>query len=283
SIYNQAVQAKHPLNGLRLVNSTALHLMQGPVTVFDGGAYAGDAIIEDLSPGATRLLSYAVDLKTEVAPEFKGSPDQLVSIKLAKGTLQSTSKLTRTHKYTVKNSDAKAKTVLIEYPLDANWKLVAPEKPAEKTRNAYRFEVTAEPNKPTTLAIEEEQTLSQQVALSNLDDERILYFVNHKQVLPAVKAALQEVVKRKTALQQLTQERERLERQIGAISQEQDRIRQNMGQLDRASDLYKRYVQKFGAQEDAVEKLREQIQRLSADEARQRKSLDDYLTGLEVG
>src|SRR5437773_297360 len=48
SIYNERVHAKHPLNGLRLKNSTALHLMQGPITVFDGGAYAGDARIDDL-------------------------------------------------------------------------------------------------------------------------------------------------------------------------------------------------------------------------------------------
>jgi hypothetical protein len=62
SIYNQSVQAKHPLNGLKLTNSTELHLMQGPITVFDGGAYAGDAKIEDLQPGTERLISYALDL-----------------------------------------------------------------------------------------------------------------------------------------------------------------------------------------------------------------------------
>ena len=39
-----------PAQRLRLVNSTDLHLMQGPITVFDGGAYAGDAKIEDLAP-----------------------------------------------------------------------------------------------------------------------------------------------------------------------------------------------------------------------------------------
>ena len=50
-----AVQPKHPLSGLRLKNSTDLHLMQGPITVFDGGAYAGDAKIEDLQPGTERL------------------------------------------------------------------------------------------------------------------------------------------------------------------------------------------------------------------------------------
>ena len=50
SIYNQNVQARHPLNGLKLKNTSALHLMQGPLTVFDAGAYAGDARIEDLAP-----------------------------------------------------------------------------------------------------------------------------------------------------------------------------------------------------------------------------------------
>ncbi len=68
SIYNASVQPKHPLNGLRLKNSTDLHLMQGPVTVFDDGTYAGDARIEDLPPGSERLISYALDLDVEVAP-----------------------------------------------------------------------------------------------------------------------------------------------------------------------------------------------------------------------
>src|SRR5262249_7257016 len=68
SIYNQRVHAKHPLHGVRLRNATALHLLQGPITVFDGGVYAGDARIEDLPPGQERLISYALDLKTEGEP-----------------------------------------------------------------------------------------------------------------------------------------------------------------------------------------------------------------------
>ncbi len=282
SIYNEMVQAKHPLNGLRLVNSTALNLMQGPVTVFDGGTYAGDAIIEDLSPKAERLISYALDLKTEVAPTAKSHPEQLVSVRLVKGTMLTNRKLKRTHEYTVKNSDVKEKTVLIEYPLDPNWKLVEPAKPTEKTRDRYRFAVKAEPGNPTTLTIDEEQTISQSLGLANLDNNLILFYVNQKQIDPAVKAVLQEIVKRKTAIEQVAQDRQRTEQQIAAITQEQDRIRQNMAQLDRNTELYKRYVQKFGTQEDSVEKMRDQIQKLTSEEARQRKSLDEYLLGLNV-
>jgi hypothetical protein len=282
SIYNQAVQAKHPLNGLRLVNSTALHLMQGPITVFDGGAYAGDAKIEDLPPKADRLISYALDLKTEVAPETKANREQLLSIKLVKGTMLVSRKYARTHNFTVKNSDSKDKTVLVELPVQADWKLVSPKEPTEKTRDTYRFAVKAEPGKPATLAVEEEQVVSQSLAITNLDDNTILFYVNQKEIGAAVKAALQEIVKRKQSIQQLTHERERLEQQIAAITQEQDRIRQNMGQLDRNTDLYKRYVQKFGVQEDQVEKMRAKIQELSASEARERQALDEYLLGLNV-
>src|SRR5262249_23207516 len=66
SIYNERAQAKFPLLGLRLKNSTGLHLMQGPVTVFEGSTYAGDARVLDLQPNEERLLSYAVDLGVEV-------------------------------------------------------------------------------------------------------------------------------------------------------------------------------------------------------------------------
>ena len=172
SIYNPAVQPKHPLNGVRLKNTTDLHLMQGPVTVFDDGTYAGDARIEDLPPGSERLISYALDLDVEVAPESKSAPDQLTSVKIAKGVLTSTRKYQRTQTYTVKNSGKNAKTVLVEYPSEPNWKLIEPKEPTEKTRDVYRFAVTAEPGKPAALKIVEEQTVSQQVAAGEPDRRR---------------------------------------------------------------------------------------------------------------
>ena len=47
--------------------------MQGPITVFDGGTYAGDAQITDLAPGREQLVTYAMDLDTEVEAQ-QGAP-----------------------------------------------------------------------------------------------------------------------------------------------------------------------------------------------------------------
>ena len=68
TIYNERTQAKFPLLGLKFKNTSGLHLMQGPITVFEGSNYAGDARILDLQPNEERLISYAIDLGTEVNP-----------------------------------------------------------------------------------------------------------------------------------------------------------------------------------------------------------------------
>ncbi|MBN2024670.1 MAG: hypothetical protein JW809_17970 [Pirellulales bacterium] len=282
SIYNPQVHAKHPLAGLKLTNATELHLMQGPITVFDGGVYAGDAQIADLPPGQTRLISYALDLDTEVVAKPVGRPGELVSVRLVKGTMIVTRKFAKTVEYTIKNSGGKEKTVLVEQPIEGDWKLVAPKEPAEKTRDRYRFAVKAAPGKPAALRVDEERTASEHVALSNVNDDTVRVFVSAKAVDQKVKDALTKIVEQKLALEKLIAERKQYEAQIEVIGREQERIRANMARLDRAGDLYKRYVKKFTEQEDTIEQLRGKIETLVEKETAARRALDEYMAGLDL-
>jgi hypothetical protein len=282
AIYNAGVQSKHPLYGLRFTNTTELYLMQGPITVFDGGVYAGDAKIEDIPPGAQRLISYGIDLETEVAPRIKTQPEEFLSVRLLKGVMLTDRKFVRSQEYTVKNSGKQAKTVLIEYPIDAAWKLISPEKPSEKTRDLYRFAVEAKPGEPAKLVVDEQRTERQEIALNNLDDNAIRFYQSVKVVSDRVKSALAEIVKRKSELQQLVAVRQQHEQRIQRIAQDQKRIGQNMERLDRTSDLYKRYVKILTDQEEEVAKLTEKIASLTEQETQQRKSLDEYLLGLDL-
>ncbi|HEX4142443.1 MAG TPA: hypothetical protein VHY91_02745 [Pirellulales bacterium] len=282
SVYNPAVQAKHPLCGLRLTNTTDLHLMQGPITVFDGGTYAGDARIEDVAPGGERLLTYALDLDVECTSETSAAPEEITSIRLVKGVLHAERKQSRTHKYKVKNSDKKARTVLIEQPIETGWKLTEPKEPTEKTRTLYRFACEAEPGKTTVLAVAEEHLVSQQIAVSNVDDNSIRFFQAQKVISPQAKAALEKIVELKTALADLVNQRQQVDGQIKTIDGEQQRIRQNMPQLDRDSDLYKRYVKKLDEQEDTVERLAAQVKTLTESQTKQQEALDEYILSLDL-
>lgn len=282
SIYNPAVHPKHPLNGLRLTNSTKLHLMQGPITVFDDDSYAGDAQIEDLPPGTERLLSYAVDLDTEVAQVTNGKPSELVSMKIVRGVLQISNKLSREVVYTVKNSGRKEKKVLVEYPLDTTWKLTAPEKPTEKTRDRYRFAVAAAPGKPAELKIAEDQLVYSAIAITDIDDGSLALYLRGKNISDAVRKAVADVRSRNAAINALRMQHARIEQQINVINQEQSRIRQNMQQLDRNSELYQRYVKKFGEQEDMVEKLRAEALTVQEQIDAKSRELNDFIGGLNV-
>ena len=285
AIYDERVLARHPLSGLRLKNTTGLHLMQGPLTVYDqagGGSYSGDARIEDMAPGTERLVSYAVDLDVEVAARGEGRAEEIVNVRLVKGTLFAARKLARAKVFEVKNSGKNAVKVLLEHPLEGGWTLVAPEKPEEKTRDRYRFAVVAEPGKPVTLEVAEEMPIEEAQVLTNLDDDAILFYSRAKATSPAVREALAEVVRRKREIEQLVRDKGVREQEIATIDQEQARIRGNMGALDRTSDLFNQYVRKFADQEKRIEILRGEIAGLVATEQEARKGLDDYLLAIDV-
>ena len=82
---------------------------------------------------------------------------------------------------------------------------------------------------------------------------------------------------------QTVQQRRRFEQQIQEISQEQGRMRENMGKLAQNSELYNRYVRKLDQQETEIDKIRKDIETLKGTEEQQRKELNDYLMGLDIG
>src|SRR5262245_58783509 len=93
SIYNPGVQAKHPLLGLRFKNTSGAHLNQGPITVFEGSVYAGDTRVLDVQPNEERLLSYAIDLGTEVDPKAGPGAQKITSVKAVRGIVTTVTKV----------------------------------------------------------------------------------------------------------------------------------------------------------------------------------------------
>ncbi|UCF97002.1 MAG: hypothetical protein JSV89_17765 [Spirochaetaceae bacterium] len=282
SIYNQRVQAKHPLHGLKLKNTTGFDLMGGPLTVFEQGNYAGDARIDTLPAGAERLISFAIDLDTEVAVSSRSIPETLISVRIVKGTLISTVSLRAESTYTIKNSDDRSRSVLIEHPLSPDWELITPAKAEETTRSAYRFLVEVPAGKTEELLVARERQIDRTVVLTNINDSQITYFLSARNVDRRIKQALEGLAERKSALAQTVNQRQEQERRINTIHREQGRIRENMARLEKTSDLYKRYVSLLDEQEDQLEQALSAIESLRAKEQQQREELDRYILSIDL-
>jgi hypothetical protein len=282
SIYNERTQPKYPLLGLRFKNTSGLHLMQGPITVFEGASYAGDARILDLEPGEERLLAYAVDLGTEVNAVPSSDNGRITQIKIDRGILNATSKLREAKKYTVANRNDVERDVLIEHPVRNDFHLVDTDKPAETARDVYRFEVKVPAGKTKTQTVTEERTLRQVVELTNIDDNQIRYYLSQPAASEALKKALTKALELRRDLSKTQQEIAAKRQQLNAITDDQARLRANLKEVPPTAAAYKRYLEKFDSQETVIEKAQAEIEKLNAAEQKQRKEFTDYLSSLNV-
>jgi len=282
AVYNPGTHPRHPMLAMRLKNSTKLHLMQGPITVFAGDSYAGDARILDVQPGEERLVSYGIDQGVEVAVRDGEATSRVAKMTLFKGVMTTTF-LQREHKvYEVKNRFDEARTVLVEHPYRPQFQLAAPAKPAERTATLYRFEVAAAAGKAEKLEVVEERQVAQTVSLTNADDERIAFVLNGNDAGAALKAALRQAVERKGKVSTARVALATLERDLRDLTEDQARIRANMERVPKDSDAYRRYLKKFDEQEPQFETLQKDIKKQRAEVDRLHQELDDFLAKLSA-
>ncbi|MBV9468695.1 MAG: hypothetical protein JOZ57_05575, partial [Abitibacteriaceae bacterium] len=282
SIFDANSDADRALNGFNLKNTTGLHLSGGPITVFQGGIYAGDGQINDVQPGEERLVSYAVDLDLVVGREQPSFHAETLSFAAKSGVLTISRKQRREQVYTFRNKAAAAKTIIVQQNIDPGFTLIEPAKPMAKTANQYRFRVEAPGQKTTNLKVVTEQPVSETVALLNADINALVAYARETHVSPKLRAALEDLVARRRNITDLQAQIARIDEQVKEISDTQSRIRENMDRLDHNSDLYRSYVQKLTAQETQIQQLSEQRAKLRDAQADAEKQLSTFVDNLTV-
>ena len=269
------------MQGVELSNDSGLHLMPGPIAVFDGGSYAGDSQIDHTARGQRRLLTFAMDIDVECGTRAT-LEQNLVSVKIADGVLVRKSRRSRERTYTLTNFDAKrARTVLVEYP-KSSWTLVTPSRPDDETSSLYRFEVAVPAGGVASQTVVEERVDDHRYAVTSLDLESLLKIHADGKASAAVVEAVEHAAGLAAEERRHRDAIGRLDAERTTIAQEQDRIRKNMERLTQNTELHRRYLTKLGVQEDRLEEIA--AERAAADAAAQKadRALAAYLTDLTI-
>jgi hypothetical protein len=282
SIYNQFVQGRHPLLGLKFKNTSGLHLNQGPITVFEGSVYAGDTRVLDVHPNEERIVSYAIDLGVEVDPQNGPGTQKITSVKAVKGIVTTTTKLMEEKKYRIVNRGQGDRTLIIEHPNRANqqFKLVETEKPLEETPDVLRFQTTLKAGESKTFIVKEQKDLDTSVVLSNTPDALIRYFIDLSETNASLKQKLKESLALKAKWDGSLQELKQVAAELATLSADQDRIRKNLRETPKEAEVYVTYLKKLSDQEKEIDQLTEKQKKLTAEEFTARKTFEDYLANL---
>ena len=283
SIFNASVLPNHPLNGVRVTNTTGKHLLQGPVTVLDEGGYAGDAQIDNLPPGQQRLLSYGIDLDVRVNAGISSQNSVVLTGRIARGLLFVDQKNVSVREYHVDNRSGKAKVLITEHPITAGASLVGTQKPVETTDSTYRFQSTVAANAVIVLTVREEQVWTQSMSIVSTDLMQLEVFARGDAIPRAVRDAILKVASLKAAISQTDRQITEQVKQQNDIGQEQIRLRENMKTVVPNSEYYQRLLEKLNAQESVIESLQRVRGDLQLKRESQQREFDAFVSTLEVG
>ncbi len=282
AIYSPGQHLEHPLAGLKLKNTTEIHLQPGPITVFDAGDYAGDARIADISPAAERLLSYALALDIEIATKSLPSKKQTTRLSIKSGGLILHQIESREQHYTIKNSGSHEYAILVERPLDKDWPEMTPQ-PSETTRSQHRFIVQAPAGKTTELVVTERRPATETQILKGLESARLAILIQESaEQSPAIAQALTQVIDLRTELSKAADSRRLVEKSLGDYTTEQTRIRDNLKAVGTDDKLRPIYLKKLGEAEAAIEKLVKDLAAARELESAAEKLLEDKLANMVV-
>jgi DNA repair exonuclease SbcCD nuclease subunit len=270
------------LLGLRFKNTSGMPLAQGPMTVFEGSIYAGDTRVLDLQPDEERLISYAVDLGTEVSVKPGNDTARITSVKAVKGIVTTHTVVREERVYDVSNRSTTDRTLLIEQPnrKGEGFAFIGEHKPKEEAADVYRFEVPVPAKKDLSYTVTEERPVDASVHLTNNADDQIRYFLNLKEAPEGLKAKLQEAMAKKATWDRARQDIQAVTARIQSITTDQKRVRDNLRETPKESPLFQRYLKTLEEQEKEMDDLSARLKALQADEARAKAAYDEYLANL---
>jgi chaperonin cofactor prefoldin len=243
--------SEHPTNAAELTNNSGKTLDGGPITVYDGGTYGGEALMETVKTGDKRLISYAVDLGTRITDAYDSKQAAVSEIHAARGVLTTKMAAQETRNYTIRNVDQKAKTLILEHPLRYGYTLLN-QKPKEKTASVYRFEIALGAGATQQFAVQEERVFDQTYAVASLNPDVLLTYVRHRNLTDAGRQQLQRIADKKSDIAANDRELQQAASQISELTADETRIRQNIGSLNNVSGRQQQ-VQNYALQLDQHE------------------------------
>jgi hypothetical protein len=270
---------QNPRLGAELTNTGGMKLPAGPITVYDGGTYAGDALIEFWNEGEKRLISYGEDLSV-IGTVMNNISNTFSSVTISGGLMTINRSQEYLNTYTFKNNAELDKQLIIEHPKTMGTKLESP-KADEETQGIYRFTVTLPAKGELTVPVRESRPIMERVTLTQLRPEAFLSFASSQELPANVKDSLPQAVNLRSSVNSAQAAVTEAERQRTGFVSEQDRIRKNLEAAGGTTQQGQEYLKRLISLDDSIDKIDQELQTLRQNARTAQKAYEDYLANIK--
>ncbi|MCL2231241.1 MAG: DUF4139 domain-containing protein [Treponema sp.] len=270
-------QGRFPRLGAEITNTTGMKLPAGPITVFDG-VYAGDALIDFWNTGEKRFISFGEDLSV-TASLGTATTNNISTVNISGGVMTINRSLVYSRTYSFNNSASQAKQLVIEHRKTAQTELVTPSA-TEETAEIYRFNVTLNANRETSLAVNERRQISERIALTGQNINSLVSYSSNQEIPANVRAALARAAELRRAIEAADASIRDVQAQRERLTTDQDRIRRNLEAAGNQTPQGQEYLRRLVALDTEIDAASASLARAQNTASNARSAYETYINGL---
>jgi hypothetical protein len=263
-LYNPDIRDKNPMTAFRFKNDTGLTLEGGPVTVFEGDGYAGEAMLDTMRRDEERITPYSVELGVTVGHEQTHERQAVTRVtKTGNYIHQHYRRLLHTD-YRFQSRLQRELTAYLDHRFSHDGREDTPE-PVEITDSFWRFKLALPPGRTTAFRVTEVADDYEAISIPGIARKTIHRLARQALISDETVEQLERIAAQAETIQKLEQDIQRAEREESKIEQGQQRLRDNLQALRTSTEeaqLRQKYVAKLAAEEERIEALQAEVESL---------------------
>jgi hypothetical protein len=284
-LFNERKLPLHPVAALRFQNRSGAVLERGPVTVYEDGAYRGEALVPFAKEGDDVYLAFAVELGIRV-PTTTARSVETVGIGIADALLHIKQATVIRVTYRLANTLPAPCTVTVEHPITPNFELTATRPPDARTADVYRWNLACSPRDVTLFRVEERHYTWQTQRLLDQSYAALQEYLSERWLDKATLAQIAPILEARSRIDHNEREIAALMAERDELYKRQEHLRKNMAALGTAGDegtLRARAVGQLRAGEDRLDAIDGRIAALKDENSRLQQEIGARLSALRAG
>jgi len=284
ALYNPDIRERNPMTAFRIQNDTGLTLEGGPLTVFEGDAYVGEAMLDTMRQGDERITPYSVELGINVRQDRQQRHEEFHRASKHGAFIHQHYRQFEITHYEFESCLPGELTVYVDHAFRYARHEDTPE-PVETTDHFWRFRLAVAAEETTRLSVTEVSEQRESIRIGSLTHHEVRNLVDRQLIPAAVREALEDIADRVEALSRLQQRVVGNKVRLGRIDQGQERLRKNLQSLGDSTGearLRDRYVTKLTDEEDQIDDLRSENTSLQREVQQAQQAIDALIDALEL-
>ena len=244
---------------VRIVNPSVYTLDGGPFTVYAKGQFLGEGLSESIPPKSEAFIPYGLDRQIIVEPTITSREEIHKLVTMQRGILSTESRTIRRTELQLSNRGQSPAEVFVRHAVPRGWRLGDTGASHRKLGGAYLFPVTVPPKGSIRLRIEAWTPLMKTVDLRTDAGVKAigLYLSNTKDLDPAARAKLADIVKLHREISDLQEHVTTLASQMQVYRQRIDEIHLQLVTLRKVPSARKLSQHLASKMEDISQRLQD--------------------------